>query len=1575
MRTVRERKTKTRKSFIWFMAAALALGCFGGFSRMPGANAAVPAWPAPSASGYNMPYGPKDGLVTTQNPPDFHWPWIANADKYRLQVGRAADLSVAEYDEDELTNNFYNFSHALDPGTWYWRVRYHAAGASAPDDWSAWSDVRKFRIDGDNDVAFPVPSVDDLLDEIGSGHPRIWTTAETLADFRSLKATTGKTLYEKKLASVTAALNEALPSEPIFPYPPSHPRDADYESAQTALRQASDKAVDKMADAAFLYLVTGNADYAAEAKRRLISIAEWNPNGSTSYAQNDQVHRYIALRSAMAYDWIYDYPLFAEGEKADVRAMIVARTETMYDELVTAHPLRKTPFDSHGWTNFGYVGLIAIALLHDAPEAEDWFRGTVPDYINFMPPWGGEDGGWSQGTGYWQYSSLFGKEFTDVLNTASGFNLYDKAYSRNEGLYPLYMFPHGSPGGVFGDGSEDSPSHYSVSILNRLAQMYQDSRLKWESEAIGSEPGEELFNYFYGDADLAGMPPVDLPDGRWFQDIGEVAMHSELYDPDRVSLYFKSSPYGSYNHTHADQNSFVVKAFGESLAVEGGFFDSYTSEHMINYGRQTFASNAITIDRKKGQPTNDIDADGKILGFVTHPDFDATSGDASAAYAGMLSRADRKIIYVRPSTFVVVDQLASNKPGGSNFEWWLHADDELDVDVPSAEATILKGNAGLKVKLLTPGGLTAVTEDNFLDQNGIERKPGGNFTGREQKHAAFVTPKASQATIVSTMQAYERSDGAPAEATVENNGAYLKLSFEDGSVVYVRTGTSGVVNAGSVSFDGAAVAFKGDTVLLVDGKSVAKDGVALITSSETATVVYGQDRLSVSGQADTQVAVLAPGLTRLRDQDSGDDIPQGGTAAEEMALQGVHWTTAGDTLNVQVEHGQRAFKLNDAPMPEPMAPVTLNVDIDGVPGTIELERHSDTEGNPVAWGKLDNEPGLYQVLEAPAGFLFASHGKADSVFLEADAPILLRGAAGLVKLKKMGADAPTPTVTWDDPDEKRETTPIVWKEAEAYSAKGDPSFTVYRNRPFLSGGAGVGTWVDVGSWGKWQLNVPNAGTYDLVVKYVSGWDMPAGQQSARLAMIGESPYYFETETTVDYGTLPEYWKAARVRTGKVLEPGPIDITLWNARGPMNVDWIGLIEVKDDEVIPTIPGNVALTNVTDHSVDVSWTASTDDVAVAQYAIYANGVQKLLVPAGGTLTATVSGLSTGQTYAITVRAVDSSGNRSKASAAATATLPDLTAPGWDAADALRIDHLFPAIAKLKWDEAEDNSGHVASYKLYRSDQPGVAVEVTGTSYDVTGLTPGASYTFKVEAKDAAGNESTDGPTIALTMPTTGAAGEYYETFDSWTTAANGNGWTFTRNFGTVVEPVTSPITAGKALKVLDNYEDPTNEWAVSPIVQKATTALTGKVTFETKFIANKVGYFEMIVGGSGTDLIRFTGGSDKKFGYWIKDGGTNKLVKLPNSTAEIPANQWMTLRFDADMDAKRYSITLQSDYYKTLTSDADFPGTLDKRTGTYRIGGLKFYDDNATVSNLSSFVFRPSRYTGEYLFDYATMFKTP
>ncbi|PRY38262.1 glucose/arabinose dehydrogenase [Umezawaea tangerina] len=81
----------------------------------------------------------------------------------------------------------------------------------------------------------------------------------------------------------------------------------------------------------------------------------------------------------------------------------------------------------------------------------------------------------------------------------------------------------------------------------------------------------------------------------------------------------------------------------------------------------------------------------------------------------------------------------------------------------------------------------------------------------------------------------------------------------------------------------------------------------------------------------------------------------------------------------------------------------------------------------------------------------------------------------------------------------------------------------------------------------------------------------------------------------------------------------------------------------DTVAPTTPGSLRSTGKTATSVDLAWTASTDNVAVTGYDVFRDGVQT--GTADGTATAiTSAGLTAGTEYAFKVRARDAKGNLS-------------------------------------------------------------------------------------------------------------------------------------------------------------------------------------------------------------------------------------------------------------------------------------------------------------------------------------------
>ncbi|KAF2509514.1 T9SS type A sorting domain-containing protein [Flavobacterium zhairuonense] len=82
----------------------------------------------------------------------------------------------------------------------------------------------------------------------------------------------------------------------------------------------------------------------------------------------------------------------------------------------------------------------------------------------------------------------------------------------------------------------------------------------------------------------------------------------------------------------------------------------------------------------------------------------------------------------------------------------------------------------------------------------------------------------------------------------------------------------------------------------------------------------------------------------------------------------------------------------------------------------------------------------------------------------------------------------------------------------------------------------------------------------------------------------------------------------------------------------------------DTQAPTAPTSLASTSKTATSISLSWTASSDNVAVTGYDVYANSVLKTTV---SSTTATITGLTASTAYSIYVKAKDAAGNTSASS----------------------------------------------------------------------------------------------------------------------------------------------------------------------------------------------------------------------------------------------------------------------------------------------------------------------------------------
>ncbi|MDD3652585.1 MAG: dockerin type I domain-containing protein [Desulfotomaculaceae bacterium] len=97
----------------------------------------------------------------------------------------------------------------------------------------------------------------------------------------------------------------------------------------------------------------------------------------------------------------------------------------------------------------------------------------------------------------------------------------------------------------------------------------------------------------------------------------------------------------------------------------------------------------------------------------------------------------------------------------------------------------------------------------------------------------------------------------------------------------------------------------------------------------------------------------------------------------------------------------------------------------------------------------------------------------------------------------------------------------------------------------------------------------------------------------------------------------------------------------------------------------------------------------------------------------------------------------------------TSPDTTTPVWTNSN-LMVTAVTHTSLTLTWSGASDNTG-VVGYRIYQGGALLISTAANGNTFDVNGLIPGTTYTFRIQAIDAAGNESITGPSATVTTET--------------------------------------------------------------------------------------------------------------------------------------------------------------------------------------------------------------------------------
>jgi chitodextrinase len=194
----------------------------------------------------------------------------------------------------------------------------------------------------------------------------------------------------------------------------------------------------------------------------------------------------------------------------------------------------------------------------------------------------------------------------------------------------------------------------------------------------------------------------------------------------------------------------------------------------------------------------------------------------------------------------------------------------------------------------------------------------------------------------------------------------------------------------------------------------------------------------------------------------------------------------------------------------------------------------------------------------------------------------------------------------------------------------------------------------------------------------------------------------------------------------------------------------------DTVPPSTPTNLAGVSGAPTTAFLTWNASSDNVGVAGYYVFRNGVN---------IATTIQtqyqdlALTGSTTYSYAVIAFDLARNRAPATLAVPITTKDVIAPSAPAN--VTATAMSCQLVKLMWSVAADDVA-VGSYRIFRGTSPASLSQVATTfsttfSYTDFPLASGTTYYYALEAADTSGNVSSISAivvaiTLALPSPPT-------------------------------------------------------------------------------------------------------------------------------------------------------------------------------------------------------------------------------
>lgn len=422
------------------------------------------------------------------------------------------------------------------------------------------------------------------------------------------------------------------------------------------------------------------------ARKSLLFIARnWDPNGGSHVSKCDLQTGNLLIGLCWCYDAAYN--IMAPEERKIARDCLLERGGQFWK---WSNPFRGNEAQNHPWDRVQKVAFVALTLA-ELPEMKEWFDFAAQLYAYRFIACLGFQGENNEGLAYWSFGVGLLIRFVDIARHVAGADFYTHPWLARTARFPMYCAPANGYSVSFADSGK--PNH---SIKGPVNSSFTGK--------LASEAGDPEALWYAGFAETNGLAakcPVESEYSVFYKHLGIAVFNTFLPDArENVALGFHSGKFFA-GHQHKDQNSFVINAYGDKLAVDGGYYDWYGSKHFKAYSINSIAHNTILLNGK-GQEGMRNGCDGNVEAWKDTAAFGYVSGraDKIALYGKNMKLFRRQILFVKPDYVIVYDRLETEKP--STFSWLIHSHTDKPISTKGKEFCIERPLARLDGTMLLP---------------------------------------------------------------------------------------------------------------------------------------------------------------------------------------------------------------------------------------------------------------------------------------------------------------------------------------------------------------------------------------------------------------------------------------------------------------------------------------------------------------------------------------------------------------------------------------------------------------------------------------------------------------------------------------------------------------------------------------------------------------------------------------------------------------------------------------------------------------------------------------------------------